>query len=332
MNVLQDSHGRRFSYLRLSLTDACNFRCQYCLPNGYLARERTGDPLRDTVLSGSEIENLVRGFAELGFAKVRLTGGEPTLRPDIIEIVRRIKQVPGIQTVALTTNGYRLEKIAEPLREAGLDAINISLDSLDEERFRQITGSGQFERVLSGVREVLRLGFERVKINVVLLRSFITADLPIYLEWVRSVPVTIRFIELMETGGNRDFYQAEYLSGEELRREIEAAGWVAQARGPFDGPAHEFTRPEFCGRLGIIAPYTKDFCSGCNRLRVSSRGELKLCLFGDGEYSLRHLVQREEERKELIETIRTLITNKAPTHLLHKGIFGNTQHLAAIGG
>jgi len=332
MKLLQDNHGRRFSYLRLSLTDACNFRCQYCLPNGYQRRPLTGDPHEDTALTIAEIENLVQGFAELGFRKIRLTGGEPTLRPDIITIVQQISQVPEIDVIALTTNGYRFDELAQPLYDAGLNAVNISLDSLDPGRFQQVTGSRNFERVRQGLRQALHVGIKRVKLNVVLLKSYIEKDLPTFLELVRETPIDVRFIELMETAGNGDFFHAQYLSGDDFRARLEEQGWNELSRGVNDGPAREFVRSEFAGRLGIIAPYSKNFCASCNRLRVSSRGKVKLCLFGDGEFSLRNFLQNPNQRSDLIETVRMLIGDKAPAHHLHDGIFGSTEHLAGIGG
>lgn len=332
MRILQDIHGRSFSYLRLSLTDACNFRCRYCLPNGFERRPRSGNPLEDTILSIAEIKNLSCGFASLGFRKIRLTGGEPTLRPEIIEIVRKIAQVPAIKTIALTTNGYLLAKLAEPLRDAGLNAINISLDSLDPNRFEQITGSRNFETVRQGVLQALRVGIERVKINVVLLKSSIKQDLGAFLEWLRETPISVRFIELMQTRDNGEFFRAEHLSGDEFRASLEVQGWTEVSRGDSDGPARDFVHSGFAGRLGIIAPYSKDFCTDCNRLRISSRGKLKLCLFGDGEYSLRHLLQSPDQQEDLVQTVHALMGNKAQSHFLHEGIFGSTQHLAGIGG
>lgn len=332
MRILQDNYGRTFSYLRLSLTDACNFRCQYCLPNGYQKRAVLGDPFEDSVLAASEVENLVRGFAALGFKKVRLTGGEPTLRTDILEIVERVRHVPGINTVALTTNGYRLDKLATPLRNAGLNAINISLDSLNPQHFKAITGSRNFRRVFAGVEQALSVGIERVKINVVLLRSYVDKDLPSLLDFVRTAPVSLRFIELMETGGNSKFFSAEHVSGNDFLTRLASQGWNEISRGLQDGPARELVHPDYVGRLGIIAPYSKDFCANCNRLRVSARGEMKLCLFGYGEISLRRYLQGSDQRQELVEVVRGLIREKAPSHRLHDGIFGSTQHLASIGG
>lgn len=332
MNILQDNHGRTFSYLRLSVTNACNFRCRYCLPNGYQKTPVRGDVFEDNLLTLGEIHNLASGFASLGFNKIRLTGGEPTLRPDIVDIVRSISAIPGINTVALTTNGYRLDKLAPDLYDAGLSAVNVSLDSLDPKRFEQITGSDLFERVKCGLDHALRVGIKRVKVNVVLLKSFIERDFPLFLDYVRDIPISIRFIELMQTAQNQSFFQEEYYPGEKLLALLEREDWKHIPRSGNDGPARELSHPLFAGRFGIIAPYSKDFCSTCNRLRISSRGKLKLCLFGDGEYSLRPFLQRADQREDLIQVLRELIGEKPPTHLLHQGLFGSTRNLAEIGG
>ena len=332
MSVLNDQHGRTFSYLRLSLTDACNFRCQYCLPRGYQRSVESSNGEENTPLSLAEIENLVAGFSDLGVTKVRLTGGEPTLRRDIVEIVSCVSRVPGISTVALTTNGYRLKTLLTPLIEAGLSAVNISVDSLDARRFAEVTGSRCFGRVLDGLESVLASGIKRVKINVVLLKSSYREELASYMKLLRESPVTVRFIELMETGDNRDYFNQEYLAGVSLREILEEDGWVATTRSATDGPAIEYRHTAYRGRVGLISPYSPDFCAGCNRLRVSSRGELKLCLFGEGVISLRDYLQCPEQRPLLVARVRELVRQKPAAHRLHEGIFGSTAHLASIGG
>ncbi len=331
MDALVDTHGRSFRYLRLSLTDACNFRCSYCLPQGYVARSLTGDPLEDTVLSGSEVSNLVRGFSSLGFKKVRLTGGEPTLRPDIVSIVESVASTPGIETVALTTNGYRLDTLAAPLRAAGLRAINVSLDSLDPLRFKRLTGSSHFDRVRAGVDRALSAGIESVKLNVVLLRDH-QDELPAFLEFIRSTPVTVRFIELMETAGSQDFFRANYLAASQVRLSLLEQGWAEVPRRTLDGPAVEFAQAGYVGKVGLIAPYAEHFCANCNRLRVSSRGKLRLCLFGGGEVSLRPDLQSPDQLHALVHAIRSAVGVKPQAHRLHLRMFGDTQHLAGIGG
>lgn len=332
MRILQDPYGRIFSYLRLSLTDACNFRCRYCLPHGYRQRPHLGEVHEDTLLTVDEIENLVSAFSELGFTKVRLSGGEPTLRPDIVEIVRRIASIAGIETVALTTNGYRLEKLAPELMAAGLSAVNVSVDSLDPTRFTEITGMDLSSRVLAGVKAALDAGISRIKLNVVALRSYIDSDLPEFVEFVRRRPVAVRFIELMETADNRAFFEREHISGDEIAQRLVKADWVPTVRESTAGPGSELLHRDYQGRLGVIAAYSKNFCDSCNRLRISSRGKLRLCLFGEGEYSLRAYLQEGNQRDELIHEIRNALENKTRGHRLHERLLGRADNLASIGG
>ena len=328
----RDGFGRRFHYLRLSVTEACNFKCRYCLPFGFTSPPQTGIPFTDNPLSLSEIGMLVDGLAESGFQKVRLTGGEPTLRKDITEIVRRIAEVPGISTVALTTNGYRLKGLLPELKAAGLSGVNISLDSLDPGRFQQITGSPLFARVYAGVLEALELGIPSVKINAVLLRGYIERDLELFLRFVEEYPVAVRFIELMETGDNGDFFRSHYVGADQFCATLHGLGWHEIPRGPLSGPAVELASPHAAGRLGVIAPYSRDFCTTCNRLRVSSRGGLRLCLFGEGEAPLRPYLQHAAQRTLLQQTLFDALSEKPVAHRLHEGVTGSTRHLASIGG
>ena len=326
MNTLIDPHGRSFSYLRLSITDVCNYRCQYCLPDGYKKNGQT------QFLSADEIENLVTGLAGLGLWKVRLTGGEPTIRKDFTEIAARISAIPGIRRLATTTNGYLLAENADLWRKAGISAINVSVDSLDQQRFAKITGQDHLPQVLAGIRAAQRAGFEHIKVNTVLLRDINDQELPAFLEWIRTEDLSIRFIELMETGTNREYFERHHIRGDEIRDRLQALGWSRLPREEGAGPAQEFHHPDYRGRIGIIAPYSKDFCNTCNRLRVTATGNLRLCLFGNGGHALRHLLQHRSQRDELQQTIASLLVQKAPTHLLHFHQTGTTPHLAAMGG
>ncbi len=325
--MLQDTHGRRFPYLRLSVTDACNFRCGYCLPNGYQKSAGCAP-----FLNAGEINNLVTAFARLGCRKIRLTGGEPTLRRDIVDLTRMIAETEGIQTVALSTNGYRLEHLAASLREAGLKSLNISVDSLDRKRFADFTGQDLLPRVLDGIDRALDLQFPSVKVNSVLMKDTYETELDLFLEWIRHRSVAVRWIELMPTGGNSSFYQSNFISSQKLRQRIEERGWLPVPRDDDAGPAQEFIHPEYLGRLGLIAPYARNFCQACNRLRVTSRGGLRLCLFGDGEQDLRPWMQDSMQQAELIAMIEKALIGKAASHGLETGNFGNNQTFSAMGG
>jgi cyclic pyranopterin phosphate synthase len=326
MSTLRDAFGRQLHYLRLSITDRCNFRCAYCLPQG-CPKETSAQPM-----SGCEIERLVRAFAALGFWKVRLTGGEATTRHDVCEVVQRIAAIPGVTRIGLTTNGYRLAAIASELRGAGLTSLNVSLDSLEPERFERITGSSRLASIVAGVEAAVAAGIPSVKVNVVLLRGMEDGELDRFLEWTRRLPLAVRFIELMQTGENGEYFRQHHLPAEEIRQKLEARAWIKQEQDPGDGPATNYRRSGHAGLAGIIAPYSAGFCDSCNRLRVSSTGNLRLCLFGDAEIPLRHLLESDHQRAELIQTIESSVQAKPAEHLLREGRSGRTGNLASTGG
>jgi cyclic pyranopterin phosphate synthase len=326
-NQLQDTFGRRFSYLRLSITDACNFRCVYCLPHGYQKPADHASPL-----SISEIENVVRAFAEMGTTKVRLTGGEPTLRRDLIEIMETVSSVPGIKSVGISTNGNRLKQLAPLFRRAGVDALNISIDSLNRKRFSEITGVDALPEIIEGVESALRAGFARIKINAVLLGGWNEEDFLSFQDWIKIRPITVRFIELMPTGQNQELFKKHQLKGDFMRQKLLETGWTVRQRSETDGPAAEFEHPDFVGKMGVIAPYSTDFCATCNRLRISSTGGLRLCLFGEGNHSIRHLLGSSLQREDLKNEVRALLGKKEISHYLPEGRYGNNQSFSQIGG
>ena len=323
--MLTDRFARRFTFLRLSLTERCNFRCTYCLPEGNDCDTAESD------LNIHEVRRLLTAFARLGTRKVRLTGGEPALRRDLSEIISLCKSVPGIEQVALTTNGYNLQKEISGWKKAGLDALNISVDSLDPAIFSRITGADRLHYILQGIDQALQLNFQKVKLNTVLLRQHNTDSLPGFLRFIKDRPVSLRFIELMRTNDNAGFYQEQHLSGEFIRQQLTEDGWQLQPKATTDGPALEYAHPDYAGRVGLIMPYSKDFCSSCNRLRVSSKGELFLCLFADEHQSLRELLQSDDPAP--VEAfLQRAIGGKEESHYLHQQRSGQTRHLAMIGG
>lgn len=322
---LEDAFGRRFPYLRLSITDVCNFRCEYCLPDGYKGNPRG-------FLGLDEIRRLVAAFAELGTWKVRLTGGEPTVRKDFSAIAHAVGEVPGIERLAVTTNAYRLAGIADELAAAGLDAVNISLDSLSQRGFERITGDHRLPEVRAGIDACLAAGIDSVKINTVLLKGLNHEELPDFFDFVRARPISLRFIELMRTGGNGEYFQRRHVSGDVVREYLQCHGWTPVTRGPAAGPAAEYGHPDYTGRIGLIAPYAPGFCDSCNRLRVTARGGLRLCLFGNGSHDLRPLLQHDDDREALKAQITGALFGKRVSHFLHQGDYGDTPHLASIGG
>jgi cyclic pyranopterin phosphate synthase len=264
--------------------------------------------------------------------KVRITGGEPTVRRDLLDILRTVAAVPGVQKVALSTNGASLKSMAKAYQEAGVSALNVSVDSLDSAKFRLITGQDRLHDILDGIDLALDAGIASVKINTVILKGTNDGEFDDFLAYVKSRPVSVRFIELMRTGDNAAYFEKHHLGAPLFRRRLEEAGWVPVLKKPDDGPAVEFMHPDYQGKIGLIAPYSTDFCKTCNRLRVSSQGDLRLCLFGDRHYSLRSLLQAEGQREELLETMLRLIGHKQVSHLLAKQLPGSTRRLAEIGG
>lgn len=323
--MLIDAYQRRFTYLRLSVTESCNFRCTYCLPDGTDCDSRAGE------LTLPEIRRLVTAFARLGTRKVRITGGEPSLRKDLTEIIATCKAVPGIEKVALTTNGYRLQRDAAAWQAAGLDAVNVSVDSLDAATFHLVTGQDKLADILAGVAAAKAVGIKQVKINTVLLKQHNALALPDFLSFVKQQDLSLRFIELMRTNDNLSFYQRQHLSGASIQQQLETQGWQLLPKGISDGPALEYAHPHYQGRIGLIMPYSKDFCADCNRLRVSSKGQLYLCLFTDSYQDLRSLLQSEHSAP-LERFLQQALAGKAESHQLQRQHSGSTRHLAQIGG
>ena len=323
--TLVDSFGRSFHYLRLSVEDACNFRCQYCLPHGYHKTEA------DSPLSVAEIGRLTRAFAQLGFWKVRLTGGEPTVRQDIVDIARAVAGTPGVRRVALSTNGYRLKDLAPELRAAGVSAVNVSVDSLNASRFSELTGKDSLAEVLGGIDRSLELGLE-TKINAVLMKGLNDNEFGEFVELTRVRPLSVRFIELMPVADNTDFFTTRHLKAEALIEWLGANGWHERTRREGAGPAPNFLKDGYNGSVGVIAPYAKDFCGSCNRLRVTSRGRLRLCLFSEADHSLRAFLQDDSQASELQTRVKDLLGLKEVSHHLPEGKMGNTKHFAMMGG
>ncbi|MDN3684379.1 GTP 3',8-cyclase MoaA [Vibrio sinaloensis] len=327
----EDKFHRKFYYLRLSVTDVCNFKCTYCLPDGY---KPSGQKKTRLFLSVPEVKRVVRAFADCGTSKVRITGGEPSLRKDFNDIIQTVADTPGIEKkVATTTNGYRMEKQVADWRQAGLTHINVSVDSLDSRMFHQITGENKFTQVMAGIDRAFEVGYEQVKVNVVLMKDLNAHELPAFLNWIKDRPIQLRFIELMQTGEMDELFQRHHVSGVAIRNQLIANGWLLKVRARNDGPAQVFVHPDYQGEIGLIMPYEKkDFCESCNRLRVSATGKLHLCLFGDHGVELRDLLQQDSQEDALIHRIQEQLQTKSVSHFLHDGNSGMTPHLASIGG
>ena len=329
MNKMSDSFGRSFPYIRLSITDVCNFKCGYCLPNGYFKVEN-----KPGFLNLDEISNLVAAFTKLGVSKIRITGGEPTVRKDFFEVLRNIKSEHKINNLVITTNGYKLNEIAEELLATGINGINISIDSLDRNKFKEITGKDRLPQILEGINILQNKGFKNIKVNAVLLKN-VNDSLEEFQNWERFInnnEIDFRYIELMQTGDNLEYFKKYHISASNFRKYIESTDWkeISQIRDA--GPSINYVHSKLKGKFGIIAPYSKDFCSTCNRLRITAKGELRLCLFGNTGTNLRPYLQNQNQKDELIELILKQLRFKKESHYLETGNTGITPHLASIGG
>ena len=323
--TLEDGFGRRFRYVRLSVTEACNFRCSYCLPQGY----RKSGP--QDFLSVAEISRLARALVKAGIGKLRLTGGEPSVRRDLAEIIA-VGAAAGAGKIALTTNGWSLRRDLAYWRAAGLTHLNVSVDSFEPRVFERLTGHDKLADILAGVEQALAGDLASVKLNAVLLRSTTGEGFERAAAYLRDRPLALRYIELMRTGDNAAYFAAEHLPGSALTNWLAARGWRPLPRGGDDGPALEYSHPDFAGRFGLIAPYAPGFCDSCNRLRVTARGVLRLCLFGEGGVDLRDLLQSDGDQAQLLERLAASLGAKAAGHRLREGVSGDARHLAQMGG
>ncbi|MBX3158488.1 MAG: GTP 3',8-cyclase MoaA [Deltaproteobacteria bacterium] len=334
---LLDNFARRIRYLRVSVTDRCNYRCTYCMP------EELADSLvfhaRDAVLTFEELERLVAVFARLGVRKIRLTGGEPTVRRGIVELVRRIAAVPGIEQVVMTTNGHLLPDLAAPLAAAGLGGVNVSLDTLDAARFARLTGRGDLARVLAGIDAAGAAGL-RVKTNAVALRHENAAELRALCEHAWSRGATPRFIEHMPMSSGQLYAAEAELSSAQIRAALEAElGPLVpddgDAAGRDAGPARYWRVAAAADRrVGIISAMTDHFCGDCNRLRLTATGDLHACLGHDDAVGLRDVLRRGGSDDDLIRAIAASVTGKRAGHAFERatGGGGPRKHMIGIGG
>ena len=330
MNILKDSFGRTFPYIRLSISDVCNFKCGYCLPNGYQVDKSDNRKF----LHLNEIKRLAKCFSKLGVNKIRITGGEPTVRKDFFDIIKVLKNEAGIKKVVITTNGYHLDEKAKMLVDSGLNGINISIDSLDRSTFKNVTGHDRLPEILKGIKILQDLNFNNIKINAVLLNGINASekDFESWAEFIKKNKVDFRFIELMQTGDNLDYFNKYHVSSKIFKEYLNKNNWIYQTLGKDAGPSLNYINPEFKGKFGIIAPYSKDFCRTCNRLRITSRGDLRLCLFGNTGISIRHLLQKDDQTEELQDLIMGQMKFKKESHYLELGETGLTKNLSTTGG
>jgi GTP 3',8-cyclase len=326
---LFDGHGRRISDLRVSVTDRCNFRCQYCMPaDGLPWLERA------EVLSFEEIERLVSVMAPMGVTDLRLTGGEPLVRREFSRLVGMLARVPGVEDLSLTTNGYLLERDADALVEAGITRVNVSIDSLQKDRFFQITRRDSLPQVLRGLDAIAR--HERIwpiKVNAVAMRGFTEEEAIPFAEFARSTSFQVRFIEFMPLDGDHSWSADQVLTGEELRAIIHQVHPLEEAPREPHATARVFRFADGQGEIGFINPVSEPFCADCNRIRLTADGKLRTCLFSLHETDLREPLRAGASDSELESVIRAAVWRKELKHRVGEpGFRQPPRTMSAIGG
>ena len=293
-----DQFGRRVEYLRVSVTDKCNLRCIYCMPLEGLTWLK-----RDELLNYEEIETVVRTMAGMGLRRVRITGGEPLIRRDLPDLIRKISAIPEIEDLSLSTNAVLLADQAQDLRDAGIQRLNISLDSLQQDRVDEIARRpGSFPKIFEGLEAAERVGFSPIKVNVVLIRGRNDDEIEDFARITKERPWHIRFIEVMPTGSNLDLSANSFVSCQEALARVRAIDQLEPVDGPFgNGPADYYRFPDAPGTVGVITPMSHNYCHRCNRMRLTAAGQLRPCLFGEIETNLRDHLRAGRDLRPLIE-------------------------------
>ncbi|MDD2619436.1 MAG: GTP 3',8-cyclase MoaA [Syntrophomonadaceae bacterium] len=324
-----DEHGRIINYLRISLTDRCNLRCRYCMP------EKGIDNLGHyTILSLEDIARLVRIASQLGICKIRLTGGEPLVRRNIVQLLHYITDIPIIDDLAITTNGILFADMAEDLKQAGLKRVNFSLDSLVEEKFRYITRQGDIAPVKKAIFKALELGMEPIKINMVVIRGFNDDEILDFAKLAFDYPLHVRFIEFMPVGDLLFWKQDRLLSSQETRRTIKNHYNLLPAKNiEGNGPARYYRLEDGQGSIGFISPMSNHFCAECNRIRLTAEGGLRGCLYDKEEVDLREALKKGYSDDEIKELFIKVIKGKPSRHNMNDG-WGedNKRKMYQIGG
>jgi cyclic pyranopterin phosphate synthase len=333
--ALTDSFGRRVESVRVSVTDRCNFRCRYCMPEEGMAWMGHGE-----ILTYEEISRIVRILAEFGVSRVRLTGGEPLMRKELPELVSRLAGIPGLGETALTTNGYFLAGQAGALARAGLKRINVSLDSLDAATFGRIARRNYLDRVLAGIEGALRSGLGPVKLNVVLIRGVNDTEIASFAEMARTGGYIVRFIEFMPIGSGDGWSNEHVVTTHDVLGTLATLGYaVVQVGGDGAGrpdgarPADRYRFADGRGELGFISPVSSPFCDSCDRIRLTSDGKVRTCLFSLGETDLKGPMRAGATDDELAALIEGAVAKKEPGHLINRpGFVRPERTMSSIGG
>ncbi len=329
---LVDTLGRQIDYLRVSVTDHCNLDCLYCTPLAGACKLEHAE-----ILSYEEILRVVRAAAAAGISNVRITGGEPLVRKGVVGLCRMLSGIGGLNPLAMTTNGVRLKELARPLFEAGVQRINVSLDTLRPERYARVTGHPFLRQVLAGIEEAEAVGFRPIKLNTVVMRGVNADEVADLARLTLEKPFEVRFIELMPTNGwSPAEHAARFVPLAEIVRMVEAVGPLREEPGRSGsfGPARLFSLPQAPGKVGFIAPLSRHFCGSCNRLRLTADGKLRPCLFSEDEIDLKTPLREGAAKEELQAIFRVALLRKPGGHALQlsHGLNGGERSMRAIGG
>lgn len=317
---MQDKYNRNINYLRISVTDLCNLRCKYCMPNDGINKKSHND-----ILSFEEIDKITKAFVSLGINKIRLTGGEPLIRKNILDLVEKISNINGVKDLAITTNGILLKKYAKELKQRGLNRVNISLDTLNSDKYSEITRGGKLKEVLEGIEEARKVGLDPIKINTVLIGGFNDDEIEDFV-YLTKENIDVRFIELMPIGETYNWNLDKFVSNKIVLDKIKDLVWVNKKEP--SSPADYYRLPNGKGKVGLINPISSKFCSSCNRLRLTSNGKLKLCLHNNDEIDLTPILRSNINLEDyLIKTIY----KKPKAHNLENGSY-TYKNMVQIGG
>lgn len=318
---MKDLFGRKINYLRISVTDLCNLRCQYCMPQSGVCKVEHSD-----VLSIDEFYEIAKAFVSLGVDKIRITGGEPLVKNGIVELVEKIASLEGVKDLAMTTNALLLKKYARELKDAGLNRVNISLDTLNPEKFKEITRGGDIQKVLEGIEEAKKVGLTPIKINTVLIGDFNVDEIENFIYITSEEEIDVRFIELMPIGEASDWSSKKFISNSIILDKVKELE-KTESKDP-SSPAVYYKLPNGKGKVGIINPISCKFCDACNRVRLTSHGKLKLCLHSDEEIDFKEIIRNGGDLKKAIEEA---ILKKPEEHHLEEGKY-IVRNMYEIGG
>lgn len=318
---MKDQFKREINYLRLSLTDRCNLRCQYCMPDDGVLKKS-----HEEILRHEEIIQIVQAASQLGIKKIRLTGGEPLVRKGLVDLVKQMHQVEGINEITMTTNGQTLDQSLKALKAAGLSRINLSLDTLDPDRYKWITRGGNLQPVLDVIPKIIELGMTPLKINIVLIKGFNDDEIEKFVELTRTHPIDVRFIELMPIGESSHFTYGRFMSNKEVLERVS----LIKIDHTTGSPATYYQLDGGIGKIGLINPISCNFCDECNRIRITSDGKIKPCLHSNNEVDL---LKALRNKQPILEIIKQAINEKPEKHLINeKDFVPIDRNMNRIGG